>query len=106
VGEAGLWPKATDALCVYHPDLTLQKSCDEAVSVAGILRGKRLNPSRQWPVSVWTLRLVSLRRTGPDGHVRHDGSKGAPFAYIQHLLHMANGIALPGRLTILPQLSP
>jgi hypothetical protein len=42
MGEPGLSPEVVDALWVHRPALTLQKSRDEAVAVAGILGGERL----------------------------------------------------------------
>lgn len=51
MGESGLSPKAVDALRVHRTALTLQKSRDEAVTVAGILGGERLYSSHQWSIT-------------------------------------------------------
>lgn len=77
-----------------------EQDSNASVSVAGMSSGPLPDAPRKRPT--WRLRLVSLRRAGPDGHVRHDRFAASPLADAHGLLDVLSGSPFPSRAQYFP----
>jgi hypothetical protein len=90
--EPSLSPKAVDALGIYVPSFTFEHGSYKAISVAGMLLCKLVNPVRERPISIRSHRSIPLRRARLS-----DCPARAPLAHAQSRLNVADGSTLPSR---------